>query len=118
VYGEWMMIQFWVPGNPVPKQSFRYKKSGSYQPKRVKDWQEAVGWMALSATSGEVLERDVRVELNFKRKDKRKVDLDNLSKAVLDACNGVVWADDRQIVTLYLTKEYDPADPGVLVSIW
>jgi len=37
-------------------------------------------------------------------------DLDNLAKAVLDGCNGVVFEDDRQVVTLHITKRY--ADKG------
>lgn len=42
-------------------------------------------------------------------------DLDNLAKAILDGCNGVVFEDDRQVVRLSLTKRY--ADrPGVAVS--
>jgi len=42
-------------------------------------------------------------------------DLDNLAKAILDGCNGVVFEDDKQVVRLDLTKRY--ADrPGVAVS--
>lgn len=41
-------------------------------------------------------------------------DLDNLAKAVLDGCNGVVFEDDKQVVYLEATKRY--ADrPGVAV---
>ena len=41
-------------------------------------------------------------------------DLDNLSKAILDGCNGVVFADDKQVIYLEATKRY--ADrPGVAV---
>lgn len=112
-------LQFWVPGNPIPKQSFRYKKGGGYQPTRVREWQYNVGYVA-RGVSPEItpLDRDLKVELNFKRNNKRKCDLDNLSKAVLDACNGIVWEDDRQIVDLRITKVYDKDNPGVLVSIW
>ncbi len=113
------MIQFWVPGNPIPKQSFRYKKGGGYQPKRVTEWEQIVAWYALEAMWGNLLlEGDLKVELNFKRKNKRKCDLDNLSKAVLDACNGIVWEDDRQIIDLRITKAHDKENPGVLVTVW
>lgn len=36
-------------------------------------------------------------------------DLDNLVKAILDACNGVVFEDDKQVVRLCLTKRYAQA---------
>ena len=112
-------IQFWVPGNPIPKQSFRYSKKGSYQPKRVTEWQELVAWHAKAAMVGKgYLEVRLKVELNFKRKNKRKVDLDNLSKAVLDACNKIVWEDDVQIVDLRITKRVDKEEPGVMITVW
>lgn len=45
-----------------------------------------------------------------------RYDIDNLAKAVLDALNGVCWADDRQITRLFVTKI--AADrPGVDVRI-
>lgn len=35
-----------------------------------------------------------------------KPDADNIAKAVLDALNGLAWADDRQVVSLHITKGY------------
>lgn len=35
-----------------------------------------------------------------------KPDVDNIAKAILDALNGVVWEDDKQIVNLSLEKHY------------
>lgn len=45
-----------------------------------------------------------------------KPDADNVAKAVLDACNGVVFRDDSQIVILTATKEFSET-PGVRVVI-
>lgn len=36
-----------------------------------------------------------------------RTDVDNLAKFVLDSLNGVLYADDRQIVSLHVTKLYD-----------
>lgn len=44
-------------------------------------------------------------------------DLDNLGKLVLDALNGIVWPDDRHIVSLELTKRYCAVD-SVSVEVW
>jgi Holliday junction resolvase RusA-like endonuclease len=57
------------------------------------------------------------VLINFDLKDKRRVDLDNLSKAILDACNGIVWVDDKQIIDLHLTKRTGQEKPGVTVTV-
>ena len=45
-----------------------------------------------------------------------KPDADNVAKAVLDACNGVVFRDDSQVVTLIATKAFSET-PGVRVVI-
>jgi Holliday junction resolvase RusA-like endonuclease len=37
-----------------------------------------------------------------------KPDPDNIAKAVLDACNGVVWHDDAQVVGLTVRKRFAP----------
>lgn len=42
-----------------------------------------------------------------------KPDVDNFAKAVLDACNGIVWHDDDQVVDLHIIKQWsDPGQPG------
>lgn len=40
----------------------------------------------------------------------KKPDLDNLAKAILDACNNTVYKDDSQIITLSINKEYGRTD--------
>ena len=39
-----------------------------------------------------------------------KPDCDNIAKAVLDALNGVVWKDDKQVVGLLVFKVYGEED--------
>ena len=112
------LADFTVHGNPVPKQSFRYSKKGSYQSKRVMDWQESVGWAGKMQAPDRPLRGPFNVVLTFYRRTKRRVDLDNLSKAVLDALNGIYWVDDTQVVSLFLRKEYDKKNPRVEVKIW
>jgi Holliday junction resolvase RusA-like endonuclease len=45
-----------------------------------------------------------------------KPDLDNIVKLVLDAANGILWADDSQIVKLDLCKAYG-GKPGYILSV-
>ena len=45
-----------------------------------------------------------------------KPDIDNVAKAILDACNGVVFRDDAQVVMLVATKAFSD-EPGVRVVI-
>lgn len=46
----------------------------------------------------------------------KKPDLTNIMKAVEDGCNGVVYADDSQIVHIVGSKRYDTT-PGVDVKV-
>jgi Holliday junction resolvase RusA-like endonuclease len=45
-----------------------------------------------------------------------KPDADNVAKVVADACNGVVWVDDAQVVELSVSKRYS-STPGVMVEV-
>ena len=111
-------IEFVVYGEPVPKQSYRAVKGGGYTDPRVKAWQAAVAWFAREAMAGcEPLTGSVTVYLDFGLGNSRRVDLDNLSKGVLDALNGIVFKDDSQVAILNLMKRVDE-HPGVFVLIW
>lgn len=46
----------------------------------------------------------------------RKLDADNIGKAVLDALNGIAWADDDQVTDLRVRKE--PAIGEESVTVW
>lgn len=114
-------IEFRAEGEPRPKQSFRVVRDGGkvrgFTDKKVKEWQESVAWSARSAMAGgEYLDGKVRVELLFELSNKRRVDCDNLSKAVLDSCNGVIWQDDSAVVDLHIRKIVSKT-PGVTVVV-
>jgi len=112
-------IEFTVEGNPLPKQSYRAKNGGGYTDPRIKAWQDTVAWKAMEAMQHHnILTGDVEAQLIFYRGNEIRVDLDNLSKAVLDGCNGIVWEDDRQIVKLTLEKMVDKKHPHVHVMAW
>ena len=113
-------LSFFVEGNPVPKQSFKKGKRGGYTPARVKAWQDLVAIRAkntMALFNVDMMWGDVEIELIFWRADRRKVDFDNLSKAVCDACNKIVWDDDEQVVKATICKRYSKEKPGVMVMV-
>lgn len=111
------LISFFVSGNPVPKQSFRKSKTGGYTDPRVKAWEQAVGYVAKEFVT-EQFDGYVSVSLEFFLKDKRVVDLDNLSKAVLDGLKKIAFEDDSLVTGLVLSKEINKDNPGVWVRVW
>ena len=118
---------FSVEGNPVGKQRPRFTKMGrTYTPKKTSDYESQIKAQALSAMgSAEPLETPVAVYIyinhaipvSYSKKrradclagvERPKVnDIDNVCKCVLDAMNGIVFVDDKQVVSLHATKRFD-----------
>ena len=47
---------------------------------------------------------DIKVKLTLNFKDKRKRDIDNYNKAILDSLNKIIWLDDSQIQEMNIIK--------------
>lgn len=116
-------IMFEVRGVPVPKQSTRMGSGGCYTAPEITAWQERVGWRAKQAmqeSNGFELIRkptEVSVKIIFHVPDRRRRDIDNLCKAVLDACNGILWEDDSQVSRAELEREVDAERPGIEIMV-
>jgi len=55
--------------------------------------------------------------LPFLPTDKRKHDLDNYIKGILDACNNIIWVDDTQVWYIRARRYFDKENPRVNVEI-
>lgn len=129
-----MQIHFKVKGKLNPKQSARFfvgdnGKIRSYQNEKVQETKSLIQYSFLKKYTGydinnfkdEALSVEIIIFIeppkswSKKRKEQAyndeimptvKPDVDNYAKAILDAMNGVVYPDDRQIVALKVTKFY------------
>jgi Holliday junction resolvase RusA-like endonuclease len=114
---------FTVPGQPLPKERPRFGRGRGYTTQRTQDAEQRVA-DAFTAQTGirHTIERPVtgrlRVRVRFFRDDHRRVDVDNLVKVPLDALNKLAWADDSQIVSLVVSKHYDPDRPRTEIELW
>lgn len=106
-----------VAGNPIPKERPRVVGGHAYTPKRTLEYEALVRDAAALRWHGDPEQKDIQVHLKFYRENRRRVDIDNLAKAVLDALNGVVWVDDAQIQRLVLEREVRSAEPGVEITV-
>lgn len=106
-----------VVGNPIPQPRHKVAKNGNayidaHHP--VHAYKHAIYLAAKATYRDPPLEGAIRLKLWFRlRRPGRPAqeypsacDIDNLQKAVLDALNGVLWVDDRQIVAIFAAKEY------------
>ena len=135
-------IEFFVPGAPVGKGRPRAARRGAgvvmFTPEKTAGYEALVAATASNAMRAEsgslltgpleaVLEMRIPIPASWSKAHKAaalagtelptsKPDIDNVAKAILDACNGVVFRDDAQVVMLVATKAFSDA-PGVRVVI-
>jgi crossover junction endodeoxyribonuclease RusA len=79
---------------------------------------EMYQWEAKSQWRQKPLTGDLMLSIAFYFATKRKRDLDNQNKLVLDALTGIVYEDDRQIHDLRLIRRYDAKNPRIEVTVW
>lgn len=123
-------ISFVVPGVPVGKGRPKFARRGNfvtaYTPEKTASYENLVKIYAAEAMRGRrLLDKPVVVNLiatfdvpTSWSKKKRiealtgnlypagRYDIDNIAKGVFDACNGILWVDDKQVVECHLYKRY------------
>ena len=58
--------------------------------------------------------KKIRMALDGDIRPTSKPDLDNVAKALLDACNGIVYLDDKQVTDLVIRRRYAAKDSVVV----
>lgn len=125
------MIEIVIPGTPVAKGRPRFARRGNfvstYTPEKTANYENLVSLYASQAMNGAMpLDGALSVTVllyltppaSWSQKKQAaaiaqeirptsKPDLDNTIKGIFDACNEIVWKDDKQIVELLVTKRYD-----------
>ena len=142
--------RFQVPGDPQGKGRPRFVRATgrAYTPSETLHYEDRVAKIAALVFEGKPipLGPDVPVKLEiaatftrpkrlFRRKDpmgriyatRTRVDADNIGKTIGDALQRILFADDRQVVDLTVTKHYgrilDRQEKraelsSVLVTVW
>lgn len=135
-----MNIFFTVDGDPVAKGRPRFVRRadsvGTYTPKKTASYETRVRLAAISAMMRrQPTDRPVQLSVMLgmrippswstrrhvqaaagEIRATKKPDADNVVKLIKDACNGIVWRDDAQVVRLVVQKEYAER-PGISVAV-
>jgi Holliday junction resolvase RusA-like endonuclease len=135
-----LVLVYSVYGEPVGKGRPRFARRGNfvstYSPQKTKTYEDEIRMMAKAAMgASDPLETPVTVAIYIrvgipksfskqKHKDAlanierptKKPDIDNIAKCFLDAMNGIVYLDDKQVVSLHITKIYAET-PAVEVMV-
>ena len=85
--------------------------------KKYRDAKEALKWEIKSQWHKEPLDEDVCLNIIFYFGNKRKNDIDNLLKCLLDSAEGILFTDDSLVTELHCYKEYDKENPRVEVTV-
>lgn len=133
------MISFTIYGDPVaqgrPRFAVRAGHAIAYDPAKSRDYKSAVRAAALEVRPKALLDgplsmsiciyKSIPKSMSKLRRAKAiaqeiqpttKPDIDNIVKGLCDALNKVLWYDDSQIVSLYVSKWYSE-QPRVEVSV-
>ena len=132
-------MTFVVAGEAVPQGRPRFMRNGhAYDPQKSRDYKEQVAFAASWAMRGQsAFQKGTplkcaitiwhKTPARFTKEQKKMVenetlrptskpDVDNIAKSITDAMNGIVYADDSQIVELICEKYY-AVEPKVMVKV-
>ena len=114
---------FEIPLDPVPLARPRFSHGRAYLPARSRSYRAAVQDVVNQLMKSRKLEPftgELICRLKFFRKFKPSArnfgDIDNHVKAILDALQGLLFVDDRQIVSVVAQKLKDRDRPRTHIS--
>ena len=111
-------MEFILKGNPQSTNNI-YGHTGHrvYMTTKGKSLKEDYQWQIKSQYKKKPIvgDIDLRIELFFG--DKRKRDIDNYNKILLDAFTGILFIDDSQIQSLLIVKNIDVKNPRIKIQL-
>ena len=60
---------------------------------------------------------NIRISLVFYFNNRRKNDIDNFAKPILDFMSDIIYEDDKQIIELNVKKFYDRENPRLIIKV-
>ena len=105
-----------IEPKPAPRPRFCGR---AYMPAEYQRYKAAIGALVKSQCPT-LIEDNLKLKMTFRRRFKinsrRFGDLDNLVKGVMDALNGIVFADDAQVTELTASK-VQSATAGIDIEV-
>jgi Holliday junction resolvase RusA-like endonuclease len=115
------MLKITIEGTPISiNHLYGSRGSRRFMTSRGKQFKQMVSDLASSLVEGNKIyptPHPVEVELAYYFSDRRKRDIQNLNKEVLDAFNGIIYDDDSQVVRLVLSKHISKHKPKTEIKI-
>ncbi len=92
----------------------------AYRKSDYTSYRDALGWLLKERIGGTWNTRRYTfgLQVKFYLGNKRKIDLDNLLKPVMDAGTHILWADDSQVAELSALKVLNDPNPRIEVTVY
>jgi Holliday junction resolvase RusA-like endonuclease len=103
-----------LPLPPSLNAMYRTKKNfyGIYKTDEAESWEDEVRW---KLSRRKKLSGKIKMGIDmFLKRDR---DIDSCLKAILDAFEGILYDNDRQVFDLHVSKYFDKANPRVEISV-
>lgn len=112
-------VTYHFPWPPTVNTYWRNVNGRTLLSRRGREYRAEVLAMVLSAAVKQRFECRLAVDIEAHPPDKRRRDLDNLPKGILDAMQHAgVYADDSQVDRLTISRRNpDPGSPRVVVTV-
>lgn len=130
------MIKFEIIGKPIGKQRPRVTRWTTYTPDKTINYETFVRYTFINEFPNFTpMENAVKAKItayfevpkSYSKKKKKecltnldyihKPDVDNISKIILDALNGLAYHDDNQVSCLLVFKNYTDGQEKVVVEL-
>lgn len=82
-----------------------------------KELKESYQWQAKTQWKDKPTKEPIQVFIRLHFGTKRRQDIDNFNKILLDSLTGIVWEDDSQIEEMIVSKLYDKKNPRIEIEI-
>lgn len=114
------MLSVVIPGPPVAKQRARVGKGGRvYTPPETRSYEQKVAFIAgheARKAKWKLTDQPVEIDVRIYRA-RATGDLSNFVKAIEDGMNGIIYVDDRQIVSIDAAMFLDRKNPRTEVKV-
>lgn len=100
------MVSYFIPYRPVSVNTFyRTTRQGRiYICRTGAEFKQNIADYVLKTYKPVVIEKPVNVTIKLHFKDRRRMDIDNYLKPLIDSFNGILWKDDYLIYELHVFK--------------
>lgn len=111
---------FYIVGDLKAKARPRVTKHGNtYTPKTTRDAEAKAGLLFIQANPNHRPDGATRwgVSIHVWPSTKRRADVDNLAKTIMDALNGVLYVDDGQVDFLVVHRHWGVPDKAGTATV-